>query len=69
VIEALPVLATIQNSSIDDDISTNATTFMLKCIIFLQITVSWNILWQKNNFVREKENYYGGICKHTYNTH
>jgi hypothetical protein len=51
--EALPVLATIQNSSIDDDISTNAATFILKCIIFLQITVSWNILWQKNNFVRE----------------
>jgi len=34
--EALPVLATIQDSSIDDDVSTNATTFVLECIIFLQ---------------------------------
>jgi hypothetical protein len=35
-IEALPMLATIQDSSIDDDVSTNATTFVLECIIFLQ---------------------------------
>jgi len=33
---AKPVLATIQDSSIDDDVSTNATTFVLECIIFLQ---------------------------------
>lgn len=35
-IENLPVWATIQNSSVDDDVSTNATTLILQWNFFLQ---------------------------------